>query len=145
MVKMEATQNQKQKPGIETVQAQGPRVYVIQIHDEDSVVLKTKRGQFEVYNGPGFTEFGSADVAEVLANALGVHVETLDGTEIAEKTPDTWTWPDVESETIYEHENDPCKHCADAAYYPENCAGCEFYEPIEDAHKEIKRRAQALD
>ena len=75
-------------------------VYVVQVHDEDAVVLKTPEGVYEIYNGPAFSDFGSSDVAEVVGNALKTKPITIDATEIAERTPDEWTWPDVERTAI---------------------------------------------
>lgn len=54
---------------------------------------------------------------------------------------------DVVVRALEEHfqgeEIDPCRSCAEAAHYPDNCGGCNFYEPIEKAHEEIQRRARA--
>ena len=43
----------------------------------------------------------------------------------------------------YQADKDPCKSCRHAAQYPENCEGCEYYEPIKRAHEEIQRLARA--
>ena len=72
--------------------------------------------------------------------------------EIPEEAAGTW-WGEVTliretcsfEVTLYYSKEDPCKHCADAAQYPDNCDGCRFYEPIKKAHEEIQRRALAED
>lgn len=70
------------------------KIYVITIYDESAVVLLGD----QVYNdGRGWT---TDQVAEAIAHQLGAKVIHLDGTEIAEKNIDEWTWPDVIKEAI---------------------------------------------